>query len=253
MFKTAFFSFLLILFSVLPVFSEQKEIVVVVDDYPPWKIIDQDKSVNGIDIELLNALMAPYDLKIKFAVCPWKRCLEMMKWGEGDIITGILRRPDREAYMHFIDPPYKTTSAKAFYLQKGKGTLLKKYGDLYSLRVGTVRGVKFFEQFDNDPKINKFEANNDIQNLKKLKSGRIDVVVGTESYLDYLIAIKGFMKEIDKAAYKYDRHVPVHFAVSKKSPLAEHLPRLGVDARRLAEQGRFEQIIKDFFEKLTPE
>jgi len=197
-------------------------------------------------MELTKALATPFNVQIKYAVCPWKRNLYMMENGEADILSSVLKRPDREEYMIFLEPPYRTKSTKVFYVLKGKAGLIRKYEDLYALRIGTKLGVNYFERFDNDSGLKKEDVADDVLNLRKLEGGRFDTFICTEMVGDYLIAKEGFKGKFEKAVFRFDTEAPVYFAVSKKSSWAKKVPELSVRIKEMVEK-----IIKDFFDKLN--
>ena len=107
---------------------EAATIKVAVEHFPPWSFTKP--TVGGINIEIINKLCKKLNLKIEYIKCPWNRCLHLMENGEADMLSGVLKRPEREKYLHFITPPYKTKSTKAFYLKKKGGVILKKFEDL---------------------------------------------------------------------------------------------------------------------------
>lgn len=234
--------------------------IVPMDPWPPWKFVDIETwevERTGIDVQLLEALISSYnetfgtDIHIEYKGYPWKRCLEMMRQGKADLISGVLKRPEREEYMLFIEPPYKTQSSKVFYVRKGMGGLIRDYEDLRNFKIGVQAGVSYFERFDNDPGIQKEEAGDDVSNFRKLEHGRIDAVISTGTQADYLIATHGFKGKFEKAVLKYDYSLPVYFAISKQSPYAEKASQFSVIVEKLAAQGLFEKIIKNYFEKLN--
>lgn len=240
--------------------SRAERLVVPMDPYPPWKFVDtQLWSVdpNGIDNLLIETLLSAYnetfgaELDAEYRGYPWKRCLEMMHSGQADLISGILRRPEREAYLIFIEPPYKTRSAKVFYVRKGEGERIRRYADLRDLTIGLQAGVSYFEPFDSDTGIRKEEAGDDLSNLRKLVHGRIDAVISTETQADYLIAVEGLGERIEKAPYRYDYELPVYFALSRQSPHADKAARFSEIVARLVEQDVFETLIEDYFRSLN--
>ncbi|WP_229595769.1 substrate-binding periplasmic protein [Pseudodesulfovibrio sediminis] len=225
-----------------------QEVVVAVDHFPPWKIIDEEK-ISGIDIELVQALLAEVGMTPKLFPCPWSRALSMMKTGQADMISGILKRPEREKTMIFIAPPYKTKSRKAFYIRTGTRDIVS-YEDLSNLTIGVQHDAIYFDRFDTDQSLRKAPVHEDKLNFKMLAAGRVDTVIITESIGDYLVADLGLNSRITKATYCHDKAVPVYFAVSRKSPLAARVKELSEAAQRLSESGVFDRIIADYFTQL---
>jgi polar amino acid transport system substrate-binding protein len=237
-----------------------ERLIVPMDPYPPWKFVDTlnwDVDPSGIDNRLIEALLSAYnetfgaELEAEYRGYPWKRCLDMMSSGQADLISGILRRPEREEYLIFIEPPYKTRSAKVFYVRKGEGERIRRYEDLHDLKIGLQAGVSYFEPFDSDTGVRKEEAGDDLSNLRKLVHGRIDAVISTETQADYLIAVEGLGDRIEKAPYRYDYELPVYFALSRQSLHADKAARFSDIVTRLVEEDVFETLIEDYFLSLN--
>ncbi len=248
-----------LLLSILTPDGRAERLIVPMDPYPPWKFVDTqrwDVDPTGIDNRLIEALLSAYnqkfdaELETEYRGYPWRRCLEMMNSGQADLISGILKRPEREDYLIFIEPPYKTRSAKVFYVRKGDGERIRRYEDLHDLKIGVQAGVSYFEPFDTDPEVHKEEAGDDLSNLRKLVHGRIDAVISTETQADYLIAVEGLGDSIEKAQYRYDYELPVYFALSRQSPHADKAARFSDIVTELVEQDVFETLIGDYFRTL---
>ncbi len=243
----------ILLLSALPCFAdetfhEKKEVIVVVSHYPPWKIIEED-NFKGIDIELTRTLLLEVGYTPRFIGCPWIRGIKMLENGEADLISGILKRSDREKTMTFLEPPYKTKSSKAFFIHKN-GMDITNYEDLDGKILGVQRGTKYFERFDNDITLNKQIIHNNELNFKKLATGRINALIITESIGDYLVAKMNLANSVRKASFRHDKSIPVYFAISKKSRLALIADELTAATKRLKENGEFDDIINSFFKKL---
>ncbi len=123
--------------------SQGNELIYAASHWPPWVIVPQEGSITGINIDIVKEIAKRLELDLKIIRCTWKRCLKLVELGEADIIGTILKRPDREIYLHFLPPPYIVTSSRVFYVLKGQKHLIQKYEDLYRMKqVGVVRGVK---------------------------------------------------------------------------------------------------------------
>lgn len=221
------------------------EVVVPIDHFPPWKVVKGDR-ISGIDIELTKALLAEIGATPKFVICPWSRCLEMLKNGQGDLLSGVLVRPERANFLAYIYPPYKTRSSKVFYRLMWSPDI-KTHEDLSGRAIGTQRGANYFPRFDSDTSLTKEEVHTDELNFRKLRENRVDAIITTESQGDYIVATLGFDKNIVKSTYRYDEVIPVHFAVSRRSALFDKIQELTTAAEKLKKDGTFAAIIKQYF------
>ncbi|WP_421900725.1 substrate-binding periplasmic protein [Maridesulfovibrio sp.] len=228
--------------------SLAQEIIVPVSDYPPWRIVQNNHNISGINIDLINALLQKIDLKPTYVVRPWKRAQRMMKKGTADLMNGLLKHHEREEYMIYLEPPYKTKSSKAFYILKGSSTKIASYEDLYKYRVGVTLGSKFFPRFDHDEQLKKDMGKDAANNLKKLELERIDTFITTETVGDYLLHKHGYQDKVEKADYIYSKPLAVYFAVSKKSPLAQRVPELNAALKEMVDSGEVQDIIDRFLE-----
>ncbi len=222
--------------------------IVAIDNFPPWKIVEDGK-FSGIDTQLVEALLAEIDLKPKFVAFPWTRSLEMMKTGNVWLMSGVLKHPERELFLNFVEPPYKTRSSKVFYRRADSEDILT-HKDLRHLDIGVQRGAHYYPEFDDDTLLNKKPVPDDSFNFRKLSEGRLDAVITTETQGDYLLAVLGLQDKIVKSTYRYDSTAPVYFAVSKRSPLARRMKDINAAARRLHDNGTFRKIITEFFKNL---
>lgn len=209
---------------------------------PPWKIVNKDGTIGGIDMALLGMLAERMHLNIEFVRLPFKRGLNMVEHGEIDLMTGVLRRAERERFAHFLTPPYKDHSNKAFYVLKGREDTITRYEDLRSLVIGTQLGSRYFPRFDQDGAIEKSEVKTVDLNIKMLLAGRIDAFVNTEAAADYRLSRLGLTDVIGKAPYVYSKRQAVHMILSKRSPLAGRLAEFNRTLRELLDEGWLERI-----------
>lgn len=224
--------------------AESTVLRVALTDLPPWKMVDAKGVAQGIDVELLELLAERLGLELEYSLVPFRRGLYLLESGEADIQIGVLRRPEREAYMYFIEPPYKNHTDKAFFVLKGNEHMVQKHEDLHSLRVGTRIGVSYFPKFDNDPAIIKESVKALDLNFKMLMAGRVDTVVYTETTGDYTLRKLGLDQAITKAPYGYRKQQDVYMVLSKKSPFASRLDefnRVMADLVRGGEHGRIKK------------
>ena len=181
---------------------------------------------DSLNLKILNALAGKLDAKLSIINAPFKRRLQFMKTGTIDLMVGLLRRPEREAYIHYVSPPYKNRSDTAFFVKKGAGSLITQYEDLYCLKVGTNIGSKYFHRFDRDTKIDKESVPQETLNFRKLILGRVDAVIQAEPYGIELTHEMGLADQIDIAEYRFKKEKHVYIGISKKSSMMTRLDQI---------------------------
>ncbi len=233
--------------------AEDKRIIhAVMTHLPPFMIVGDNGVEDCINARILDEILKPLNLKVVYDIAPFKRCLLYMQTGQADIFFGILKNAEREAYMHYVEPPYKTSTAKAFYIRKGTGIHIGQYEDLYSLNgsIGTRLGFSYFPRFDADARIKKEPLGSDQDHFRLLAHKRLDAVIITETVGDYLILKDGYHDKIEKAAYKYDQLNPAYLAISKKSPYMQQIREFETIIQQLRDSGRIQGIIDNFISEM---
>ncbi len=231
------------LVTIANVWGSERELVVAFSEAEPWKIIEPNHKYTGIDMEILQRLADANGLRLLVRSAPLARCLEMVKSGDADIITNLLRTRDREDFIHYLEVPYQTHSTKVFYLRAEDPRQVVSYEQLYDLDIGVKRGAKYGPRFDEDGKLHKQAVASHVLNFKKLAAGRLDLVISTESEGDYLIKDYGWQGQFKKAALRFDLPTNVYFGLSKRSSLLTLSPMLESQLKYLIRDGEVERII----------
>ncbi|MCG8565285.1 MAG: transporter substrate-binding domain-containing protein [Desulfobacterales bacterium] len=158
-----------------------------------------------------------YDLEMIYA--PFARRLVLMEEGRIDFAVGLYRLPERETYIHYVEPPYKKVAQRHFFLLKNSLHNIRSYEDLRHLKIGTKTGSKYFKRFDQDPRIKKFQVTTLEQNFEMLMLGRVDAVIC--SYKGGFDQARQMgMEDRVRCAPYFSREInPVYVGISKKSPL----------------------------------
>jgi polar amino acid transport system substrate-binding protein len=224
------------------------DIVVVTEIWPPFRIPDKfsEHQYSGIDVDLLKEISKKIHVNFKIRRLPWARCLEFMRSGQADIITGLAYTPERAQYILYSKIPYYT-AAPAFYLRKGKGHLIKAYEDLYQFTIGYSINSAYFEPFNSDTKLKKFGVSTENQLIKMLARGHIDAIIGTDCNVEYDIAKLGLKDKIEKARYIPDKKIALHVGISKKSGLSERYGELNRILKELLKDGTIDRIAEKYF------
>lgn len=202
---------------------------------------------NGIDTEILNAITKKLMAKLVIQEDPFKRRLYLMKNGTIDLMAGLLKRPEREEYIHFVQPPYKERSDTVFFVPRGRSSLIQTYKDLYSLKIGTTLGSKYFHQFDGDIRLNKEPVPGVMTNFKKLLLGRLDTVIVPEGSGIDQIHKMGIANKIKMAQYRFSKKKEVYIGISKESRLMDEIDEIESVIRQMIEDKEIKKIIIDYY------
>lgn len=236
-------AWLLGLVTIANVWGSERQLVVAFSEAEPWKILEPNHRYSGIDMEILQRLADANGLQLLVKAAPLARCLEMIKSGDADIITNLLRTREREQFIRYLEVPYQTHSTKVFYQRAGDPRSVENYEQLYGLDIGVKRGARYGARFDEDDKLHKQPVASHILNFKKLAVGRLDLVISTESEGDYLIKDYGWQGQFKKAALRFDLPTNVYIGLSKRSSLLTLASAFESQLQQLIRDGEIERII----------
>lgn len=227
--------------------DENKTIRVGFSAFPPFRFETPDGKPTGIEVDFVNELLHRMNLTPVFVHAPFVRNLKMMETGDIDLMIGVLRRPEREAYMQFIDPPYSTGAKCAFFMLKERCSEIKSYEDLYGKTIGVSNGVAYFKRFDDDVSLNKYKVRNIYQNMDKLLKGRIDVFISEEFTAKYMLFKRGAGNRIGVAKYKIEVEQSVYLTLSKMSQFAHRENEFSKVLKVMNDEKVCNEIGSDFF------
>lgn len=242
-----FFLLTILLFCTgIPSLYSQEIIKIAFPLSPPWRHVTDGK-IDGVDGLVMMALAKKLNAKIEFEVLPFKRSLKEIEMGRLDMMSGLLYRPAREKFLHYVRPEYKKRSNKAFFVLKGKSNTIKEYKDLSPLKVGLRMGVKYFPKFDEDSRLQKYAVRENDLNIDKLLKGRIDAFIISRAVGEYLIKEAGVADRIEMAEFGYSKENPVYIGISKKSPWAKRHQEISAIFAEMASSGEIGRLIEGYF------
>lgn len=231
----------------------QEPLRAVGSPYPPFRILAQDApmGMTGIHPEVIQAVAQCLGTTATYANLPLRRALGELREGSQDVYLGLLKTPEREAILIYVDPPYRTDSHKAFYVRKGEGHRVTSFDDLKHLPngVGMSKGSKYFRAFDESTEILKEPANNTLLSLRMLLAGRVDAVIATDGVGDYIVRENGLEELVEQAPYGYFEKVPAYLTLSRSSRWADRVEEIQACMSSLVEDGTLEHIIETHLRK----
>lgn len=226
---------------------DRETLRIAAHSFPPWIIAEGTAPLRGIDVLIVEQLAQELGLKVEILRCPFARCLKMLEDGAVDLMTGLFRSPEREAFLHFVEPGYLRDPPKVFYLRQKQPLAISQYQDLRGLTIGVIRDSAYFEKFDADTELAKLPLVTDTQLIDMLLKGRIDTFIGTESTVDHLLMQQGKSALFRKAKFQWQSPRYSHLGLSKKSCHAVRLSEFNAAVVKLKQRHFFANLVRDWF------
>jgi len=220
--------------------------------WEPFAIEEEDGRHHGIDVALLEEIAKRLSLELHLHPCPWRRCLKTLEDGHIDVLTSFAYTKERDEYAFYIKPAYSQVTP-VFYINRNNPVLIEEYGDLRSLTVGAVVDSRYFEPFDSDTSLDKFEATSEITLLRMLAIERLDAIVGSDSNADFEIRSNQLEDTITKAPFRSGQDNEIHMVVSRKSPLMARTDQIAKIMQDLIDEGFVENLHKQYWPDKSPE
>ena len=218
----------------------------------PWKVKEgpNRSEYGGVHPAILRELARRVGRRLEIVDCPYKRCLRLMETGQADIMIGVIQTPEREAYIKFLNAPHRSHSSdRVFYVRAGEASRIKKYADLDGLTIGVANGSAQFKQFDEDTRLHKETALDNVINFQKLLLHRVDTVVIAEDQAAALVSEMHLQSQIEPARLHIPDHATRSIGVSRKSKAMALLPALEKAMRDMRSDGTLTALFDQYYFK----
>lgn len=204
-------------------------LTLVTEDLPPLNYPDGDK-ISGIATEIVMATLDRAGLNAIPRVYPWARAIGMAEQQENVLIFSIARIPEREKRFQWIGPLFPF-SESLYKLKKRKDIHLTTLKEAMQYQTGVIRGYAVHELLKREGFVDNIHlqlAKDQEQNLRKLFSGKTDLLVG--SSLDLMWRLQhnpelGRYEDLERALYleKSFSHVYMAFGLKTRPEMVEQL------------------------------
>jgi len=135
--------------------------------------INEKGEFSGIYYDLANALLTKAKLKSEHHIFPYGRIMHELKIGKTDL-TIMFKYKELADYVDYI---YPLPTLKNVVIGR-KGSDYHSVQQLETLSIAYLRGAKFSDDIDNNPKIIKQTVSDFHQGLLMLEKGRVDAIIG---------------------------------------------------------------------------
>lgn len=210
-----------------PLWGASPSLTVVTEDLPPLNYQDGDK-ISGIATEIVQATLQKAGLSAPPRVYPWARALSMTEQQENVLIYSIARIPEREQRFQWIGPLFPF-SESLYKLKKRQDIQLTTLQEAKPYQIGVIRGYAVHEMLKREGYVDNVHlqlAKDQEQNLRKLFSGKTDLLVGSELDLRWRLQRHPELGRYEDLAYslyleKSYSHVYMAFGLKTRPEMVE--------------------------------
>jgi polar amino acid transport system substrate-binding protein len=199
---------LILLVAAAPSRGEARAIVLTSDDSPPYAIASPGEGGReGFMIDVARAVFGKEGIAVRISFLPYMRSIQEVREGRAD---GVLLVAEASAPgLVFLKNPISREKV-AFFVRKGSPWSYEGVKSLERMRIATGFGFDFA-----DPEIGEFikrasaetpamvqlisGADVNVRNFQKLLSGRVDVVIATETIGTYVAKQEGIFDRVEIA------------------------------------------------------
>lgn len=229
--------------SILTVCAQQEKTVTLASlDWEPY--IGTKLPKQGCVAQIATEAFKTQGYQVKIDFLPWARAVASAKEGTHD---GLFPEYyDEERLKDFVySQPFKGGPV-GFLKRKDAKITYATLEDLKPYKIGVVRGYVNTVEFDKATYLKKEEVDADLQNLKKLNAGRLDLIVIDKYVASYLAK-----QELGADAVNFEFLSPpleeksLYIAFSKKAPdSAAKLSAFNKGLEAITKSGRLAELLK---------
>lgn len=195
--------------------AAQRLVTLTSSEYPPYYGSDLPKNGAIAEVVVEAFRLVGYQVNLRFY--PFPRALQAAQSGECDGMIALWHRQEREQWFVFSAPLASNTLG--FYKRKDAAIQFTSLADLGRYRIGVVRGYATPSAFDAAWLPGVKQVTLDIQNLRKLGLGRLDLALIDKAQGAYLIKHRApeLAEVLEWLEPSFDAD-PMHLVFSKSRP-----------------------------------
>lgn len=236
--------------------SAAPQLTVVTEYLPPLNYQDGDK-VRGIATEIVAATLRIAGLDAVPRVYPWARAISMAEQQENVLIYCIARIPEREKRFQWIGPLFPF-SESIYKLSRRQDIQLATLEQAKQYQIGVIRGYAVHEMLKREGFVDNVHlqlAKDQGQNLRKLFSGKTDLLVGSALDLRWRLQRHpeiGSFDDLSRALYLEKSFTHVYMAFGLKTR-PEIVARIRHAFEQIQADGTLDQILGRYhYQESTP-
>ncbi|MBP2293713.1 substrate-binding periplasmic protein [Azospirillum rugosum] len=196
LFKTTLLATTLVC-AALPAAADQLRMVAL--SFPPL-IHDDGGKPAGIAYDIVTRAMAKAGHTVTVEIMPWARALDTVRDGGADAIFTAYKTPEREQFLNYSTEVLVPQVVSLFVAKDSKVAFDGDLSKLAAYKVGVVNQISYGSVLDDAFKAGVLPAveksNDSDSNVKKLLSGRFDVMPSNRYVAQYFLKQEGALDRV---------------------------------------------------------
>lgn len=189
-------------------------LTIATEDSPPSTIVRGD-ALSGISVEIVREIQKRIGDSTRIDVFPWARAYSMATTTPNFILFATTRTPERERLFSWVGPIFSIKWG--FFAMKGKITPPDRLEDAKNgVIIGTYKDDAREQFLKSQGFTNLESSSSQMINIRKLKAGRIDLLVSTNIGIATMPETCG-LKQGDMVNVFTFKEVELYIAFSKGS------------------------------------
>lgn len=190
------------------------------EELPPFNMKGDDGVASGVAVDVLTEMfqrVGSSKTAKDVEVLPWARGLNDVQTTPNTCLFSMGRTQDREPMFKWVGPVLSIKTS--VFALKSKGLKINSNADLLELTAGVIKD-DIGDSLAQKAGMTKIDStSNNLQNVKKLNSGRIDVWIYQDIVAQWQLKGMGFDPNDYEALYTLEES-PIYYAFNKETDQA---------------------------------
>lgn len=238
--------FIVIFFLIFPCLATAQPLTIISDPNPPLGYV-KDGEIVGFTVDLIKLLLKRTGIDGKFVMySSWARAYEMAQKEKDILIYQLTYTEERARLFQLVGPIMHGTDC-LWKLKARKDVIVQNLEDAKQYRVGTVRDYfthKYLLEKGFEEGKNLEAVYDDDMNVKKLASGRIDLMFLEEFIFNYRVRELGYNRDDFEKALSVISH-DSYIAFSRQTS-QDVVSRFAEALEAMKKDGSYNSILQEY-------
>ncbi|WP_419903347.1 substrate-binding periplasmic protein [Kiloniella sp.] len=218
---------------------------IVTEEFPPYNY-QEDSNAKGLSTEVIQAVLQEIDVQAEINFYPWARAYKIAQQRKNHLIYSIVRIPEREEQFQWVGKiaPYSTSLYK---LKSNTNIKVHTLSDAKNYLVGVSREDVITTYLRRKGFVTFDISNHDSINIKKLLSGRVDLIAYDDASFVYIVRSMGLdLSKFEKINPLLELSGSLYMAFNKNSD-TELVNKFRAGLQSIKENGLYDEIQRRYF------